>query len=359
MPEKTKMPRIALPSLHWGWLVVLAILIWFFWETAAVLPPFLAGLVIAYLLDPVADRLEARGMKRWLATTLVLVLFFALFAGLILLIAPLMVSQLTALIDSLPRLVAELRPLAERLYAQANVLVDLEGIADNLLQRAAGIATSVLSGVLEQGLAFFNILALVIIMPVVAFYSLRDFDSLTAKLRSMIPPRFASQTALLLDEMDAALAGFVRGQFIVCSALAVFYAAGWWLTGLEFALVLGLIAGILAFVPYLGAVISVALALLVGLGQFGADPWHLFFIFLVFQIGQVLEGSVLTPNLIGERIGLHPLWVLFAVFAGGELAGLWGVFLAVPVAAVIAVLVRAVIRAYLSSPLYGAEPEAE
>ncbi|MGB3721577.1 MAG: AI-2E family transporter, partial [Pacificimonas sp.] len=336
-----------------------ALLLWFVWQTSAVLPPFLGGLAIAYLLDPVTDRLEARGWKRWIATTFVLVVFFALFAGLILLIAPLLVSQLTALIESLPVLIATLRPLAERLYAEANVLVDLEGATDDLLQRVAGMATGVLRGVLEQGLAFFNVLALLVIMPVVAFYSLRDFDLLTAKMRGWIPPRFETRTSRLLEEMDNALAGFIRGQFLVCSALAVFYAAGWWLTGLEFALVLGLIAGILAFVPYLGAVISVVLALLVGLGQFGVDPLQLFFIFLVFQIGQILEGSVLTPNLIGERIGLHPLWVLFAVFAGGELAGLWGVFLAVPVAAVIAVLVRAVMRAYLRSPLYGAEPEAE
>ncbi|MBV7257038.1 AI-2E family transporter [Pacificimonas sp. WHA3] len=346
---------IRLPALHWGWLALAAIIVWFVWQTAAILPPFIAGLVIAYLLDPVADRMEEKGIRRWVATAIVLTLFFAVFIGIILLIAPLVVSQFEALIETLPGLVDTVRPLAEKLYAQANLLVDLESVTDDMLQRGAEFATTIMRGVLAQGLAVANLLALLVIMPVVAFYSLRDFDDLTAQVQRYFPVRHADRIKSLLTDMDHALAGFVRGQFLVCFVLALCYAAGWWLTGLDYALVLGLIAGILAFIPYLGAVISVALALLVGLGQFGLDWWQLFLIFLVFQLGQVLEGSILTPNLVGERIGLHPLWVLFAVFAGGELAGLWGVFLAVPIAAILAVLVRAVMRAYLESPIYSAE----
>ena len=346
-----------LPGRRIAWLIVLAILLWFLWATSAVLPPFLAGLAIAYLLDPIADRLE-RHMPRWLATILVLTLFLAVFVGVIVLVVPLFIDQAEALIASVPGLIADLRPYAERWYARVDLLIDVDEIGETMLSRAGAMLATFVRSLLESSLALFNIVAILVIMPVVAFYSLRDFDHLTARVRDYIPPRHAARAERLFAEMDAALGGFIRGQSIVCLSLAVFYAAGWWLTGLDYALVLGVIAGILAFVPYLGAFVSAALALLVGLGQFGTDePLRLLAIFLVFQVGQMLEGSVLTPNLIGGRIGLHPLWVLFAVFAGGEIAGLWGVFLAVPVAAVLAVLVRAVIRAYRRSAIYGAPRE--
>ena len=343
----------------WWWLVVLAVLIWFFWSTGDVLPPFLAGLVIAYLLDPLVDKMEKRlNVPRWAATSIVLVLFFALIAGIIVLIAPLVVSQASALVAALPELLAAVRLLLERWYVELNAVIDVHEIGSDILERAAAMLTALLSSVLEQSLALFNIAALLIVVPVVAFYSLRDFDHMTRRIRNMVPPRYSGRVARLLGEMDEALGGFIRGQSLVCLSLAVFYAAGWWLTGLEFALVLGLIAGLLAFIPYLGAFISVGLALLVALAQFGFEPLRLIGVFAVFQVGQIIEGSILTPNLIGNRIGLHPLWVLFAVFAGGELAGLWGILLAVPVAAVVAVLVREVLRAYLSSPLYRYTPPA-
>ena len=343
----------------WWWLVVLAVLIWFFWSTGDVLPPFLAGLVIAYLLDPLVDKMEKRlNVPRWAATSIVLVLFFALIAGIIVLIAPLVVSQASALVAALPELLAAVRLLLERWYVELNAVIDVHEIGSDILERAAAMLTALLSSVLEQSLALFNIAALLIVVPVVAFYSLRDFDHMTRRIRNMVPPRYSGRVARLLGEMDEALGGFIRGQSLVCFSLAVFYAAGWWLTGLEFALVLGLIAGLLAFIPYLGAFISVGLALLVALAQFGFEPLRLIGVFAVFQVGQIIEGSILTPNLIGNRIGLHPLWVLFAVFAGGELAGLWGILLAVPVAAVVAVLVREVLRAYLSSPLYRYTPPA-
>lgn len=338
---------------HWGWLVVAVILIWFVWETAAILPPFMAGLVIAYLLDPLVDRLEVRRWPRWAATTLVLVLFFAIIGGAIVLVAPLVVAQANALLDALPDIIASLRPVALEWYEELSRYVTFDEMGTGIFERAAEVGAEVARTLIAQGFAVFNILALLIIVPVVAFYALLDFDRMTGRVRSWIPPRYEASANRMIGDADGALSGFIRGQSLVCSVLAVFYATGWSLVGLDYALVLGLVAGILAFVPYLGAVVSVALALLVGLGQFGVEPLPLILIFAVFQIGQILEGSVLTPNLIGDRIGLHPLWVLFAVFAGGELAGLWGVFLAVPVAAVVAVAVRAVMGVYLTSPLYG------
>ena len=343
---------IAFPRLHWGWLLLTAILIWFFWATSDILAPFIAGLIIAYLLDPLVDRLQVRRVPRSLATAIVLVFFFAIFAGVGILIAPLAIAQFNALLEAIPDLAATLIPAVERWYGQLSLVVEVDDFEASILQRGAEVATQIVQSVIEQAFAVFNILALLIIVPVVSFYALRDFDNMAARVRQLIPPRYAPTMLHIMEDADKVLGGFIRGQFLVCALLAVFYSAGWWLTGLEFALVLGLIAGILAFVPYLGAVISVALAELVGIGQFGFDPWQMFLIFLVFQAGQLLEGTILTPNLIGERIGLHPLWVLFAVFAGGELAGLWGVFVAVPVAAVVGVVIRAILRTYKHSPIY-------
>ncbi|MBW7947171.1 MAG: AI-2E family transporter, partial [Sphingomonadaceae bacterium] len=320
------------------WLLVAAIILWFAYATRGVLGPFIAGLVIAYLLDPVADRLEAQGVPRWAAAMLILIGFFGVFALLILAMAPLVVAQFQQLVQNLPQLIQSLGPLVERLSDAAGDVVVLETFTNDLMHRAAAWLSTLATGILSRGLAVFNLLALFVMMPVVAFYALRDYDVLTARINAWWPPRYAGTIRRLLGESDAALAGFVRGQSLVCLSLAIFYSVGWSLLGLNYALVLGTLAGVLGFVPYLGVVVSVGLGLLVGLGQWGPDVLHLGLILVIFFVGQILESTVLTPNLIGNRIGLHPLWVLFAVFAGGELLGILGVFLAVPVAAVLGVV---------------------
>lgn len=334
------------------WILVAAIILWFAYATRGVLGPFIAGLIIAYLLDPAADRLEARGIRRWLATALILAMFFGVFALLILAMAPLVMAQFQQLMQNLPQLIQSLEPLVEKMSNAAGDVVAFETLSNDLMHRAATWLSDLASGILSQGLAFFNLLALLVMMPVVAFYALRDYDTLTARIDAWWPPRYAPTIRTLLNESDAALAGFVRGQSLVCLSLAIFYSVGWSLIGLDYALVLGTLAGVLGFVPYLGVVVSVGLGLLVGLGQWGPDVLHLGLILVIFFVGQILESTVLTPNLIGNRIGLHPLWVLFAVFAGGELLGILGVFLAVPVAAVIGVLVRWLLGEYLKSPLF-------
>lgn len=339
------------------WLLVAAIILWFAYATRGVLGPFIAGLVIAYLLDPVADRLEARGVPRWAAAMLILIGFFGVFALLILAMAPLVVAQFQQLVQNLPQLIQSLGPLVERLSDAAGDVVALETFTNDLMHRAAAWLSTLATGILSRGLAVFNLLALFVMMPVVAFYALRDYDVLTARINAWWPPRYAGTIRRLLGESDAALAGFVRGQSLVCLSLAIFYSVGWSLLGLNYALVLGTLAGVLGFVPYLGVVVSVGLGLLVGLGQWGPDVLHLGLILVIFFVGQILESTVLTPNLIGNRIGLHPLWVLFAVFAGGELLGILGVFLAVPVAAVLGVVMRWLLGEYLKSPLFMDEDE--
>jgi predicted PurR-regulated permease PerM len=292
------------------WILVAAIILWFAYATRGVLGPFIAGLVIAYLLDPVADRLEQRGVPRWVAAMLILVGFFGVFALLILAMAPLVAAQFQQLVQNLPQLIQSLGPLVERLSDAAGDVVALETLTNDLMHRAAAWLSTLASGILSRGLAVFNLLALFVMMPVVAFYALRDYDALTTRINAWWPSRYAATIRRLLGESDAALAGFVRGQSLVCLSLAIFYSAGWSLIGLNYALVLGTLAGVLGFVPYLGVVVSVGLGLLVGLGQWGPDVLHLGLIVGVFFVGQLLESTVLTPNLIGNRIGLHPLWVL-------------------------------------------------
>lgn len=339
-------------SIPLRWLFVIAAVLWFAYATRGVIGPFMAGLVIAYLLDPLTDRLETRGVPRWAAALMVLFVFFGVFALLIVAMAPLVIQQLQQLVDNLPKLIAAVKPLAERLFLAAGDVVEVDTLTNNLMIRASNWVTGIAGSILSGSIAVINVLALLVMMPVVAFYALRDYDTLTMRINAWWPGRFAGTIRGLLTESDAALAGFIRGQSLVCLALAIFYSVGWSLIGLDYALVLGTMAGVLGFVPYLGVVVSVGLGLLVGLGQWGPDPVNLGLILGIFFVGQILESTILTPNLIGNRIGLHPLWVLFAVFAGGELAGVLGVFLAVPVAAVLGVVVRWVIGEYLKSPLF-------
>lgn len=353
MSEKAE-ARLVLPRVRWGWLLVIAAILLFFYGARAALGPFLAGFVIAYLLDPITDRLEAKGVRRWLATTLVLALFLGAILGLALATAPILAHQFGQLIDNLPRIVETIRPQLEDWNRRVGGPVETSNLAPQLAQRALAWLTASLGGIIAGSLAFFNIVTLVIVAPVVAFYLLRDWDVVTQRIDSWWPRRHLGTIRDLLAQADAALSGFVRGQFLVCVCLAVLYAIGWGLIGLDYAFVLALLAGFLGFVPFVGPLIGLGLSVLVSIGQFGID-FHAGLVALVFVIVQTIEGSVLTPNLIGNRIGLHPVWVLFAVFAGGELMGVVGIFLAVPIAAVVGVLARWLLAQYLGSRLYGAD----
>jgi predicted PurR-regulated permease PerM len=348
--------RLSLPRLHWGWLVFLVGLGALGWASRGVVGPFVAAFILAYLLDPLATRLQRyRGGKigRGLASALVLGLALTFLAALLLATAPIIESQIFQLIRQLPTLVDTTMQLIDRLVEESGGAIKLDSIIDKLDDRAIGWLTSGLSGVLTGGLAFVNIINFLIITPIVTFYLLRDWAGIVLQVETWLPPRARPEVRRVAGEADAALGGFVRGQSLVCFILAVFYAIGWSLVGLDYALVLGVLAGVFGFVPFLGVIVAVALSLLVALGQFGLDWFQLLLVFAVFQVGQLLESAVLTPNLIGNKIGLHPVWVLFSVFAGGAVAGLAGVFLAVPVAAVLGVVVRAAFAHYRRSDFYG------
>lgn len=359
-PEVEKPPaglsvadRLSLPRIHWGWLLLIIGFAVLFWASRHVLGPFVAGFVVAYLLDPLAQRLERRKWPRWAASATVLVLFFAVIIGVLLASAPIIEAQINQLIITLPKLIDTTLPLAERLLKDSRMFANSQEIVANLGNRAVGWFSGAIGTIVASSLAFVNLISFVVITPIVAFYLLRDWPIVLARIESWWPRKQLPEIKAVLADSDAALSGFVRGQSLVCLSLAVFYAIGWSLVGLDYAVVLGLLAGILGFVPFLGVIFAVGLSLLVGLGQWGFDWLQLGLVLGVFFIGQMLESSVLTPNLIGNRIGLHPVWVLFAVFAGGTVAGIVGVFFAVPVAAVLGVVVRYALAHYRRSNFYG------
>jgi predicted PurR-regulated permease PerM len=350
------------------WLVLLLVTLICVYLLRSVLLPFVAGMAVAYLLDPVCDRLERWKLSRTWATTLVTVCFVLLCALVLLLIIPAVVSQIATFVERAPEYVsalqreatAALEVLRDRLdpATQERLPALLRDSADKVFTWVTGV----LGGIVSGGVAFFNFVALLVITPVVAFYLLRDWDRMVAKADDALPRKHQATVRRLAREVDDTLAGFLRGQGTVCLSLAVFYALGLTLAGLDFGLVVGLIAGFLSFIPYVGSLVGLVLSVGLALAQF--DNWiSVVIVAAVFFVGQAIEGNVLTPKLVGERVGLHPVWVMFALLAGGALFGFVGVLLAVPVAAVVGVGVRFAFGQYRLSPYYtghdgGGEPPA-
>jgi predicted PurR-regulated permease PerM len=344
--------RLSLPRIHWAWLLFIIGFFALFWTSRSIIGPFIAGFILAYLLDPPTHWLQARGLPRWAAAAISLLLFILAFVAIILATAPIVQAQVTHLMTAFPKIIDETIPAAEKLLDGSKVVGNSRDVLTNLGNRAAVWLSQSLGALVEGSLALVNIITFIVVTPVVAFYLLRDWRGILAEIESWWPRRQLPAVKSILGESNAALSGFVRGQSLVCLTLAVFYAVGWSFVGLNFAVVLGILAGVLGFVPFLGVLFAVAMSLIVALGQWGFDWVHLAMVLGVFMVGQALESSVLTPNLIGNRIGLHPVWVLFAVFAGGQVAGLAGVFLAVPVAAVLGVIVRRALAHYRHSYFY-------
>ena len=334
-----------------GLLVFVAI-----WLLSAVLFPFLVGLAIAYLLDPVVDRVERWGVGRTLATSLVMAAFFVVLAVVVVLLTPVLYEQLRGLslrvasgAEDLQNL---LRPYIEQ-YLQAPTGESSGGgekslgIATQALRWAGGFAGQVITG----GLAVFNILSLIFITPVVAFYLMRDWDRIVATVDLWLPRDHAPTIRKLLQEIDGRMSGFLRGQALVCLLLGILYAIGLTVVGLHYGLIIGLLTGLVSFVPYIGMLLGAGIGLGVAFFQF--DSWLMVAAVAgVFIAGQVIEGNFVSPILVGDRVGLHPVWLMLAVLAGGALLGFVGVLIAVPAAAAIAVLLRYTLDRYLESPLY-------
>jgi len=344
------------------WLVVIALFFAGLYLFREILLPFVAGMAVAYLFDPLCDRLERAGLNRTLATSVVTLAFVAVLVLALLLLLPVLIGQLTSLIERLPGYLESLRGELASLVTtlEARLSPDMvarirETLADSG-GKIAGWVTGLLTGVVTGGVALANLLSLIFITPVVSFYLLRDWDRIVAWVDGCLPRGSLGVVREQTGLIDRTLAGWVRGQFSVCLVLGVFYAVALTVAGLDFGLVIGLLAGLLSFVPFVGA--AVGLVGSVGLALVQFDDWlRIAIVAAIFLIGQVAEGNFLTPRLVGDRVGLHPVWVIFALLAGGALFGFVGVLLAVPVAATVGVLVRFLVQRYLASELYGKEDE--
>lgn len=322
-----------------------------------ILLPFVVGFAVAYFLDPIVVRMEREGARRGWATLLVLLLFFALIVLVFAFIAPLVQAQLVDLVRQAPDLLKALEERVMRIMTRLSAelpYADVErlksaagGIAGDALSLAGELVAKLWSG----GLALLNLLSLIFISPVVAFYMLRDWHRIIAKVDGWLPRDHAPTVRALAREADERIAGFLRGTALVCLCLAVFYATALTLIGLDFGLVIGLVAGLISFIPFVGAAVGFVVSVSVALVQF-EDIYMVLLTAGVFLAGQALEGNILQPKLVGDRINLHPVWVIFALLAGAFLFGFVGVLLAVPTAAVIGVLARFFISQYMKSPLY-------
>lgn len=339
------------------WLVAIAAAIFILYELRDVLLPFAAGFAVAYVLDPLVNRLVRWRIGRAAAAALSLVLFFLAGIGLLLLIAPVLQAQILTFAQRLPAYVDRARTLLEPFFALVKSQVGEQDLKElsKLVGSHAGEALkwigTVLGGVVTGGAAIANLLSLLFITPVVAFYLLRDWDVIVDRIDRWLPRAEATVIRAQLAAIDGTLAGFARGQALVCLALAAWYAIGLTVVGLDFGLLVGIFAGLASFIPIVGALGGGALALALALIQF-QTVGPILSVALVFGVGQVLEGQVLTPRLVGDRVGLHPVWIIFALMAGGASFGFFGLLIAVPFAAAVGVLVRFALERYLASPFY-------
>ncbi len=341
-----------------GWLLLSAVLLYLL---SPILMPFVISALLAYLGDPLVDRLEERGMKRTPGVALVFVVLFIVLTVLLLLLIPRIEAQISQLIQKLPGYVDWIRgnvvPHLQGLLPEESATLDFATIQKALgkhWREAGGIVANVWGSISGSGMALLGWIANLVLIPVLTFYLLRDWDPLVAGVRTLLPRSSEPTIVKLAKESDEVLGAFLRGQVLVMFALGVIYTTGLWFVGLELALLIGMFAGLVSFVPYLGLIVGILIAGVASILQargFGDLPW----VVLVFVVGQMLEGMVLTPRLVGERIGLHPVAVIFAVMAGGQLYGFFGILLALPVAAVAMVLVRHVVEQYRNSDWYGPE----
>jgi len=339
------------------WLAVLVVTLGLIYLLRSVLLPFVAGAAVAYFLDPIADWLEHRGLSRMMATVVITALFVVLFITGLLVLLPAVQTEISDFLGRLPAYAAALEARLEPVVEHVAEVLPPEQVqklhegAAAMVGDVAAWAVGFIRQVLTGSLALINVLSLLVITPVVAFYLLRDWDRMVAKVDGWLPRAHRSVIHDRMREIDDTLAGFVRGQATVCLVLGVFYAAGLSIIGLDLGLVVGLVSGLISFIPYVGSIAGFIVSLALAFAQF-SEGTPILAVAGVFIFGQFVEGNFLSPYLVGERVGLHPVWVIFALLAGGSLFGFVGILLAVPVAAVAGVLIRYSLTRYLESDLY-------
>lgn len=345
------------------WLGSLAALLLFLWVFSPILLPFIAGMAIAYFLDPLADRLERIGFPRALAAATILLLFLSIVALLIVVVVPSIVQQMGAFVERLPDLLrglqqffeARITPLIERFFPEG---LGLQGSFVSIATNASRWAVAVIQQLLSGTQAIFSILSLFVVMPIVAFYILMDWDRIVAQIDEWLPRDHRDTIRDLASQIDRALAGFVRGQLTVSIILGTFYAITLTAMGLNFGLLIGIFAGIINVIPFVGSTLGFLVAVGVAIVQFSPDFLWIAAIGFVFVLGQVVEGNFLQPKLVGSSVGLHPVWLMFGLVAFSYLFGIVGTLIAVPAAAAVGVLIRFGLKRYLESDFYhGTEGE--
>jgi predicted PurR-regulated permease PerM len=340
------------------WLVIAAVFIGCLWLVSDVVGPFLLAMLVAYLLDPVAHKLNDMGVPRGMSAAAALLLFIGLIALLAAVIGPIVRVQIDDLIRALPGYIETLQnDIWPRLSATIQKIPALSNVKlqiANLTQYtgdAVNLMGILLGRVVTGGWALLHVLMFFVLTPVIAFYLLRDWPQIVDSVESLFPPHYAPAIQQELQTIDTMVSGFVRGQATVSLCLAAFYSAGLFLTGLKYGMTIGLITGLLSFIPVVGTVVGAGVSLTLAFIQFD-DPTRIALVAGVFLVAQVLDGYFLTPNLVGTRVGLHPVWIIFSVITGGALFGFMGVVFAVPVAGTIAILLRAALRYYRNSQFY-------
>lgn len=338
-------------AIYWGaaTVVFLAVL----WFLGDVILPFIVGGAIAYFLDPIADWFERMGLSRTAATAFISILVLAGFLVAALLVIPLMIEQLLALINIAPDLATKLQGfLSERFPSlqdpESTLRQSLNSLATLIQSKGGELANQVLA----SAISVINALVFIVVVPVVAVYMLLDWDKMIARIDAWMPRDHVETVRTLGREVDAVLSSFVRGQLAVCAILGTFYAIGLMLVGLQFGLVVGAIAGLLTFIPYVGSLVGGTLSIGLALFQFWGEPQWIVAVAVIFVAGQTVEGNFLTPKLVGGSVGLHPVWLLFALSAFGTLFGFVGLLVAVPITAMLGVLIRFAISHYMDGRLY-------
>ncbi len=333
------------------------------WLLHEILLPFVAGMALAYLFNPLANRLQRAGIDRLVASLVIIGVFVLSFIILLLIIVPILGGQLSAFIDNLPAYVQRLqsvvgdpsRPWLRRMLGESFATGD--GSLTELVTQGAGWLTGFLKSLWSGGQALISVFSLMVVMPVVAFYVLYDWDRMIATVDSWIPVPHRETVRELARQIDLAIAGVVRGQTGVCLILGSLYALGLTLVGLNFGLLIGLVSGLITFIPYVGSMTGLVLSTGVAVAQFWPNYTAILIVVTIFFVGQFIEGYILTPKLVGRSVGLHPVWLMFALFAFGYLLGFVGMLLAVPLAAAIGVITRFALQQYMGSTLYTGESE--
>jgi len=354
------------------WVLFLAAFIAFLMVFSTILLPFIAGMALAYFLDPVADRLERLGLSRLMATVVILFGFVVVFALSLVVIIPIVFTQAADFIQKMPGYITKLQEFVTSPHASwlpdwvAGQMDTIKQNSAKLLEQGASFLGTLFQQIWNSGMALLDIISLFVVTPVVAFYLLLDWDRMVEKVDSWIPRDHVATVRQIARDMNLTIAGFVRGQGSLCIILGLFYGIALSFAGLNFGLLIGLFAGMISFVPYVGSLVGLVLAVGVALVQFWPNYLHIGIIAAIFFLGQFLEGNILQPRLVGKSVGLHPVWLMFALLAFGALFGFVGLLVAVPSAAAIGVLVRFGIGRYLDSTLYHghrtgkkAEPEPD